>query len=68
MTPASCATDLKIESTIDNAKAYLALSKHTPFAHFIWSFIDGQPQQNKLDVDEGRARLKRTSQSASARR
>lgn len=39
---------LKIEATIDNAKAYLALSKHTPFSHFIWSFIDGQPQQSKL--------------------
>jgi DNA-3-methyladenine glycosylase I len=39
---------LKIESTIDNAKAFLALSKHTPFSHFVWSFIDGQPQQNKL--------------------
>jgi DNA-3-methyladenine glycosylase I len=39
---------LKIESTIDNAKAYLALSKRTPFSHFVWSFIDGQPQQNAL--------------------
>jgi DNA-3-methyladenine glycosylase I len=39
---------LKIEAAIDNAKAYLALSKHTSFAQFIWSFIDGQPQQNKL--------------------
>ena len=39
---------LKIESTIDNAKAYLALSKHTPFAHFVWGHIEGQPQQNKL--------------------
>jgi DNA-3-methyladenine glycosylase I len=39
---------LKIEATIDNAKAYLALSKHTPFAHFIWSHLDGPPQQNKL--------------------
>jgi DNA-3-methyladenine glycosylase I len=39
---------LKIESTIDNAKAYLALSKHTPFSHFVWSFIPGQPAQNQL--------------------
>ena len=39
---------LKIESTIDNAKAYNALTRQTPFAHFIWSFIDGAPQQNKL--------------------
>lgn len=39
---------LKIESTIDNAKAYLALSKHTPFSHFVWSFVSGQPVQNQL--------------------
>ena len=39
---------LKIESTIDNAKAYLALSKHTPFSHFIWSFVPGQPIQNNV--------------------
>ena len=39
---------LKIESTIDNAKAYLALSKHTPFSHFIWSFVPGQPVQNNV--------------------
>ncbi len=39
---------LKIESTIDNAKAYLALSRHTPFSHFVWNFIPGQPAQNHL--------------------
>jgi DNA-3-methyladenine glycosylase I len=39
---------LKIEATIDNAKAYLALTKDTPFADYIWSFIEGGPQQNKL--------------------
>ncbi len=39
---------LKIESTIDNAKAYLALSKHTPFSHFAWSFIPGKPIQNNV--------------------
>lgn len=39
---------LKIEATIENAQAYLALSKHTPFAHFIWSHLDGPPQQNRL--------------------
>lgn len=39
---------LKIEATIDNAKAYIVLSKHTPFAHFVWSHIDGQPKQNTL--------------------
>jgi DNA-3-methyladenine glycosylase I len=37
---------LKIESTIDNAKAFNALCKHTQFSHFIWSFIGDEPQQN----------------------
>lgn len=39
---------LKIEATIDNAKAYLALTKRQPFANFIWGLIDGAPLQNKL--------------------
>ncbi len=39
---------LKIEATIDNAKAYLKLAKRQPFAHFIWSFLDGPPVQNRL--------------------
>ncbi len=39
---------IKIEATIGNAKAYLALSKRTPFAHFIWSHLDGLPLQNRL--------------------
>lgn len=39
---------MKIEATIGNAKAYLALSKRVPFGHFIWSHLDGPPQQNKL--------------------
>ncbi len=40
---------LKIESTIDNAKAFIALSKRMPFSHFIWSHVDGQPHQNSLE-------------------
>lgn len=39
---------LKIEATIDNARAYLALSKNMPFADFIWGHLDGPPQQNRL--------------------
>lgn len=39
---------MKIEATIDNAKAYLALAKRQPFAHFVWGFIDGKPKQNAL--------------------
>ena len=36
---------LKIEATIDNARAYLALSKHTPLSHFIWGHLDGRPSR-----------------------
>ena len=39
---------LKIEATIDNAKACLALAKHQSLSHFIWGFIEGPPIQNKL--------------------
>lgn len=39
---------MKIEAAIDNAKAYLAVSKRVPFAHFIWSHLDGAPLQNAL--------------------
>lgn len=34
---------LKIEATIDNAKAYLALTRKQPLANFIWGFLDGRP-------------------------
>jgi DNA-3-methyladenine glycosylase I len=44
---------LKIEATIDNAKAYNAITKQAPFAHFIWGFIDGAPRQNKLTSIKG---------------
>lgn len=33
---------LKIEATIDNAKAYLALRKTTTLAAFLWDHIDGR--------------------------
>ena len=38
---------LKIEATIDNARAYLALSKRTTLADFVWDFLDGRPIINK---------------------
>ena len=44
---------LKIEATIDNAKAYLALSKKQKFSHFVWGFVDGRPQQNELQNIKG---------------
>ena len=34
---------LKIEATIDNAKAYLALSEKQRLSAFIWGFLDGRP-------------------------
>ena len=34
---------LKIEATIDNAKAYLALSEKQRLSAFIWDFLDGRP-------------------------
>jgi DNA-3-methyladenine glycosylase I len=37
---------LKIEATIANAKAYLALRKKTTLAAFLWSFLDDGPVQN----------------------
>jgi DNA-3-methyladenine glycosylase I len=38
----------KIEATISNAKAYLALSERMPFSRFIWGLIDGRPIINSL--------------------
>jgi DNA-3-methyladenine glycosylase I len=34
---------LKVEATIDNARALLALQKKTSLAAFIWGFLDGKP-------------------------
>jgi len=40
---------LKIESTIKNAKAYLAMHQDGEiFSKFLWGFVDGKPIQNKL--------------------
>jgi DNA-3-methyladenine glycosylase I len=38
---------LKIEATIDNAKAYLALRERTSLAAFLWRFLDDGPIQNR---------------------
>jgi DNA-3-methyladenine glycosylase I len=34
---------LKIEATIDNARAYLQLRERTTLAAFLWNFLDGRP-------------------------
>lgn len=40
---------LKIESTIKNAKAYLAMKKEgANFSEFLWGFVEGKPRQNRL--------------------
>ena len=38
---------LKIEATIDNARAYLALSERTTLAAYLWDYLDGQPIVNR---------------------
>ena len=37
----------KIEATVDNAKAYLALRKHGTLQAFLWGFLDEGPVQNR---------------------
>ncbi|KAB2910687.1 MAG: DNA-3-methyladenine glycosylase I [Hyphomicrobiaceae bacterium] len=37
---------LKIEATVDNARALLKLQERTSLSAFIWGFIDGRPQIN----------------------
>jgi DNA-3-methyladenine glycosylase I len=37
---------LKIEATIDNARAYLKLADRQSLAAFLWGFLDGRPQIN----------------------
>jgi DNA-3-methyladenine glycosylase I len=34
---------LKVEATVDNAKAYLKLAERTSLAAFLWDFLDGRP-------------------------
>lgn len=38
---------LKIEATIDNARALLKLQQRTTLAAFLWGFVDGKPQINR---------------------
>ena len=39
---------MKIEATIENARAYLTLSKHTPLAHFVWSFAARPARRTRI--------------------
>jgi DNA-3-methyladenine glycosylase I len=38
---------LKIEATIDNARALLKLQERSSLAAFLWGFLDGRPQINQ---------------------
>ena len=38
----------KIEATVANARAYLALSAHQSLAAFFWGFVDGEAIQNRF--------------------
>jgi DNA-3-methyladenine glycosylase I len=48
---------LKIESTITNAKSYLAMHQNGEhFSEFLWQFVAGKPIQNKLlSMDDAQA-------------
>ena len=37
---------LKVDATIDNARAYLKLAERQSLANFLWGFLDGRPQLN----------------------
>jgi len=47
--PAIVRNRLKVESTITNAKAFLAVQKEFgSFSDYIWDFVDGKPLQNRF--------------------
>jgi DNA-3-methyladenine glycosylase I len=55
---------LKIESTIKNAKAYLAMGRAgESFSEFLWSFVGGKAQQNNIQT---MADIKATSPASDA--
>jgi DNA-3-methyladenine glycosylase I len=41
---------LKIEATIDNARAYLAMQEKTGLSVFLWDFFDGKPLINRHEA------------------
>lgn len=41
---------LKVEATIDNARAFVKLAKKQSFASFLWSFLPDGPIVNHLDA------------------
>ena len=42
---------LKVNATVTNAKSYLAMqAEGESFSDFLWSFVDGKPQQNAFET------------------
>ncbi len=41
---------LKIEASITNAQAYLAIQQEQGFANYLWDFVDGEPVQNNFET------------------
>src|SRR3984957_494355 len=45
---------LKIDSTVSNARAFLAVQREFgSFDRFLWAFVDGQPVVNRLRATQG---------------
>jgi DNA-3-methyladenine glycosylase I len=40
----------KIEATITNAQAYLAIMEGSGFSDYLWGFVDGRPLQNRFSA------------------
>jgi len=50
--PAIVRNRLKVQSTINNARAFLAVQEEFgSFSDYIWGFVDGQPIQNRFRRD-----------------
>ena len=50
--PAIVRNRLKVESTVTNAKAFIAVQEEFgSFSDYIWGFVDGQPIQNRYKKD-----------------
>jgi len=50
--PAIVRNRLKVESTVSNAKAFIAVQKEFgSFSDYIWGFVDGKPIQNRFKKD-----------------
>ena len=39
---------LKVEASVTNAQAYLALSEHQDFSSYMWNFVGDRPLQNRF--------------------